>query len=97
MILNVFVKEWIKKTNLQEDDLQSVKQNSTSHVNGHDEQPVRRSIDLTSMFNSEKVKFKILDLSLLKIISYTILEVCKIYLYIFSFYAYLHNICLFLA
>lgn len=48
-------KKWIKKTNQQEKD--SEKHTSTSHMNGHEEQPVRRSIDLTSMFNSEKVIF----------------------------------------
>lgn len=35
----------------------SIKQNSSIHTNGHDDQPVRRSIDLTSMFSSEKVIF----------------------------------------
>ncbi|XP_060836680.1 uncharacterized protein LOC132919269 [Rhopalosiphum padi] len=48
------VANWIKKANQREKELSSVRQNSKSLMNGHSEPPVRRSIDLTSMFNSEK-------------------------------------------
>uniref|UniRef100_A0A2H8TY47 Sperm-associated antigen 1 n=1 Tax=Melanaphis sacchari TaxID=742174 RepID=A0A2H8TY47_9HEMI len=50
------VANWIKKSNQQEKESSSVKQNSKSLMNGHSEPPVRRSIDLTSMFNSEKLE-----------------------------------------
>lgn len=50
------VANWIKKSNQQEKELSSVRKNSKSFMKGHSELPVRRSIDLTSMFNSEKLE-----------------------------------------
>lgn len=55
----MIVQEWIKNTTQQEEELHSAKQlTCTSHSNGYDEQPVRKSIDLKSMFSSEKVTFQ---------------------------------------
>ncbi|XP_022165277.1 uncharacterized protein LOC111030193 isoform X2 [Myzus persicae] len=48
------IAKWIKKSNQQELDLSSVRQCSKSLMNGHSEPPVRKNINLTSMFNSEK-------------------------------------------
>uniref|UniRef100_A0A2S2Q9I5 Sperm-associated antigen 1 n=1 Tax=Sipha flava TaxID=143950 RepID=A0A2S2Q9I5_9HEMI len=48
------ITKWIVKSNKQEKDLQLGKLNTESLMNGHSDQPVRKSIDLTSMFNSEK-------------------------------------------
>lgn len=53
----MYVKNWIRKSNQQEKDSQLGTQNYGGLMNGYDEQPVRKSIDLTSMFNSEKVIF----------------------------------------
>ncbi|XP_001946926.1 uncharacterized protein LOC100166175 isoform X1 [Acyrthosiphon pisum] len=48
------IAKWIKKSNQQEKDLSSVRQYSKSLINGHSEPPIRETIDLTSMFDSEK-------------------------------------------
>lgn len=42
-------------SNQQEKEVSSVRKNSKNFMNGHSEPPVRKSINLTSMFNSEKV------------------------------------------